>query len=170
MRNQRWLLTGAAAGGLVLAACGGGAKPAAMPAAGSAMTAPSHMAMLKSGKTSMGKVLTNAMGRTLYWFALDTPAASKCTGSCLAVWPPVTGTPRLAGGVHAPGKLGTIRRPGGPLQATYDHHPLYTYAGDRAPGQARGNGIIGFGGRWHAVMLPGGGMHASHSPGGGGGY
>jgi predicted lipoprotein with Yx(FWY)xxD motif len=129
--------------------------------------------MLKSGTTGVGKVLTNEMGRTLYWFALDTSTASKCIGSCAVVWPPVTGTPRLASGVHAPGKLGTIRRPGRQLQATYDGHPLYTYAGDHARGQAHGNGIMGFGGRWHAVMLPGAGMTASPgttSKGGGGGY
>src|SRR5580693_5146127 len=36
-------------------------------------------------------VLTNANGFTLYSFAPDTPATSKCYGSCATYWPPVTG-------------------------------------------------------------------------------
>jgi predicted lipoprotein with Yx(FWY)xxD motif len=95
-------------------------------------------------------VLTNAKGLTLYWFAPDTPAASRCTGSCAAYWPPVTGTPKAGPGVT--GKLGTIKRPGGGgAQATYDGHPLYTYAGDSAPGQAHGNMLDLNGGYWYEV-------------------
>jgi predicted lipoprotein with Yx(FWY)xxD motif len=94
-------------------------------------------------------VLTNAKGLTLYWFAPDSPAASRCTGSCAAYWPPVTGTPKA--GPDVTGKLGTIKRPGGGLQATYDSHPLYTYIGDSAPGQAKGNKIDLNGGYWYEV-------------------
>jgi predicted lipoprotein with Yx(FWY)xxD motif len=94
-------------------------------------------------------VLTNARGLTLYWFVSDSPAASRCTGSCAAYWPPVTGTPTAGPGIT--GKLGTIRRPGGAAQATYDGHPLYTYAGDSAPGQANGDKIDLNGGYWHEV-------------------
>ncbi len=94
-------------------------------------------------------VLTNARGLTLYWFAPDSPAASRCTGSCAAYWPPVAGTPKAGPGIT--GKLGTIRRPGGAAQATYDGHPLYTYAGDSAPGQARGDNLDLNGGFWYEV-------------------
>jgi len=83
---------------------------------------------LKAARIGGVTVLTNAKGRTLYWFAPDTSATSKCTGSCAAYWPPVTGDPEAGPGV--PGKLGTITRPGGDAQVTYNGHPLYTYIGD----------------------------------------
>jgi predicted lipoprotein with Yx(FWY)xxD motif len=94
-------------------------------------------------------VLTNASGFTLYSFAPDTPATSKCYGSCAAYWPPVTGT--TAAGHGLPGKLTTITRTGGAHQLTYNGHPLYTYIGDTAPGQARGNNLNLNGGTWHEV-------------------
>jgi predicted lipoprotein with Yx(FWY)xxD motif len=94
-------------------------------------------------------VLTNARGFTLYSFAPDTPATSKCYGSCAAYWPPVTGT--TAAGQGLPGRIGTITRTGGAHQLTYDGHPLYTYIGDTAPGQARGNNLNLNGGLWHEV-------------------
>ena len=94
-------------------------------------------------------VLTNAKGFTLYSFAPDTPTTSKCYGSCAAYWPPVTGT--TAAGHGLPGRIGTITRTGGAHQLTYDGHPLYTYIGDTAPGQARGNNLNLNGGLWHEV-------------------
>ena len=104
---------------------------------------------LKTATISGINVLTNANGRTLYWFAPDTPATSKCIGSCAAYWPPVPGHPKAGPGVT--GKLGTIKRPGGGLQATYDGHPLYTYIGDSGPGQAGGNNLNLNGGLWYEV-------------------
>jgi predicted lipoprotein with Yx(FWY)xxD motif len=94
-------------------------------------------------------VLTNAKGFTLYSFAPDTPTTSKCYGSCAAYWPPVTGT--TAAGQGLPGRIGTITRTGGSHQLTYNGHPLYTYIGDTAPGQARGNNLNLNGGLWHEV-------------------
>jgi predicted lipoprotein with Yx(FWY)xxD motif len=94
-------------------------------------------------------VLTNAKGFTLYSFAPDTPATSKCYGSCAAYWPPVTGTAAASPGV--PGRVGTIKRTDGSEQLTYNGHPLYTYIGDAAPGQARGNNLNLNGGLWHEV-------------------
>ena len=94
-------------------------------------------------------VLTNAKGFTLYSFAPDTPATSKCYGSCAAYWPPVTGTATASPGV--PGQVGTIKRTDGSEQLTYNGHPLYTYIGDTAPGQARGNNLNLNGGLWHDV-------------------
>jgi predicted lipoprotein with Yx(FWY)xxD motif len=98
-------------------------------------------------------VLTDAQGHTLYWFGPDTPASSKCTGSCAAYWPPVAGRPQAGAGVT--GQLGTITRPGGGLQATYDGHPLYSYIGDRGPGQAQGNNLDLNGGLWYEVPVTG---------------
>jgi predicted lipoprotein with Yx(FWY)xxD motif len=98
-------------------------------------------------------VLANAKGFTLYWFAPDTATKSVCNGSCAAYWPPVKGP--VAAGPGIPGKLGTIKRADGSTQATYDGHPLYTYVGDSAPGQARGNNLNLNGGLWHEVTTSG---------------
>ena len=95
-------------------------------------------------------VLTNAKGFTLYSFGPDTPASSKCYGSCAVYWPPVTGT---ATGQGLPGKVATITRTGGAHQLTYNGHPLYTYIGDSAPGQARGNNLNLNGGLWREVPV-----------------
>ena len=106
---------------------------------------------LKTATIGGTAVLTNARGFTLYWFAPDTPAASKCYGSCAAYWPPVTGTAVASPGL--PGTVGTITRTGGSRQLTYNGHPLYTYIGDTAPGQARGNNLNLNGGLWHEVRV-----------------
>jgi predicted lipoprotein with Yx(FWY)xxD motif len=98
-------------------------------------------------------VLTDANGRTLYWFVPDTPTSSACTGSCAAYWPPVAGSPKA--GPAVTGKLSTIKRPGGAVQATYDGHPLYTYIGDSGPRQAHGNNLDLNGGLWHEVRVSG---------------
>jgi predicted lipoprotein with Yx(FWY)xxD motif len=121
-----------------------GASPPA-PAATSTGTG------LKSTTTGGTTVLTNAQGFTLYWFAPDTPTTSKCYGSCAAYWPPVTGTAAASPGL--PGRIGTITRTGGARQLTYNGHPLYTYIGDSAPGQAKGNNLNLNGGLWHEVRV-----------------
>jgi predicted lipoprotein with Yx(FWY)xxD motif len=126
--------------GLVLA---GASSPA--PAA----TATGTGTVLKTTTIGGTTVLTNAKGFTLYSFAPDTPAASKCYGSCAVYWPPVTGTAAASPGV--PGRIGTIKRTDGSEQLTYNGHPLYTYIADTAPGQARGNNINLNGGVWHEV-------------------
>jgi hypothetical protein len=79
----------------------------------------------------------------------------------------------VASGVS--GKFGTIKRSDGSTQATWDGHPLYTYVGDTAAGQAKGNGLNLSGGVWHEVVLTGTAAAApaassSSSSGGGGGY
>jgi predicted lipoprotein with Yx(FWY)xxD motif len=118
------------------------------PAAPSATVAATTLKTTVIGGT---KVLTNAKGLTLYSFAPDTPTASKCYGSCAAYWPPATGT--AAAGSGLPGKTGTIKRTNGSLQLTYNGHPLYTYIGDSAPGQAHGNDITLNGGLWRDVPV-----------------
>ena len=108
---------------------------------------------LKSARIGGATVLTNAIGLTLYWFAPDTPTSSKCYGVCVGYWPPVTGTPSAGPGVT--GKVATIKRSDGTTQITYDGHPLYTYVGDTAPGQAFGNNIRLNGGLWHEMTVSG---------------
>jgi predicted lipoprotein with Yx(FWY)xxD motif len=105
--------------------------------------------VLKTTTIGGTTVLTSAKGFTLYSFAPDTAATSKCYGTCAAYWPPVTGTAAASPGV--PGRVGTIRRTDGTEQLTYNGRPLYTYIGDSAPGQARGNNLNLNGGLWHEV-------------------
>ena len=127
--------------GIALASTGGGGESASAAVSG---------VTLKTATIGGVTVLTSEKGFTLYWFAPDSQAASRCTGSCAAYWPPVIGTPTAGPGVTT-SKLGTIKRPGGTTQATYAGHPLYTYVGDDAPGQARGNKIDLNGGYWYEV-------------------
>jgi predicted lipoprotein with Yx(FWY)xxD motif len=120
---------------------------------GASSTAPAATGIgagLKTTTIGGATVLTNAKGFTVYWFGPDTPATSKCYGSCAAYWPPVTGTAAASPGV--PGRVGTIIRTGGSRQLTYNGHPLYTYIADTAPGLARGNNINLNGGLWHEVL------------------
>jgi predicted lipoprotein with Yx(FWY)xxD motif len=124
----------------------------AVAAAGASPPAPAATSTgLKTTVIGGTTVLTNARGFTLYWFAPDTPAASKCYGSCAAYWPPVTGTAAASPGL--PGRIGTITRTGGSRQLSYNGHPLYTYIGDSAPGQDRGNNLNLNGGLWHEVPV-----------------
>jgi predicted lipoprotein with Yx(FWY)xxD motif len=177
MRNRWWAAPILAGGVALLAACGssspstGAHSQASSPAASATAGQPgSSSAVIMTRSTSVGTVLTNAKGDTLYWFAIDTPTKSNCTGSCATYWPPVIGKPVAAGGLSLPHGFGTITRPGGQLQATYDGHPLYTYAGDTAPGQVNGNGVNASGGKWWA-MTPSGAMATSaSSPSSSGGY
>ena len=111
-------------------------------------------AMLRTTTIGGVSVLTNSSGRTLYWFAPDTPSKSACYGTCAAYWPPVIGNPAAGHGVTL-SKIATIARTDGTIQVTYAGHPLYTYIGDTAPGQANGNDINLNGGFWHEVPAAG---------------
>jgi predicted lipoprotein with Yx(FWY)xxD motif len=167
----RRILTLAGAAGLtLLAACGSSsstsasgastsAPPASAPAAPASSAAarptPSaaSAAVLKTDQTSLGTVLTNAGGFTVYFFARDNATSSACSAACAAAWPPVIGIPHAASGVKLTGKLGEIRRSDGSMQATYDGHPLYLFAGDAKPGQVNGNAVDGFGALWYAIKI-----------------
>src|SRR5258708_4957316 len=109
--------------------------------------------VLKTTRIGGAAVITNAKGRTLYWFVPDTATTSKCYGACASYWPPVFGTPKAGPGVT--GTLGMIKRSDGTTQATYDGHPLYTYIVHTAAGQAHGNNINLHGGVWHEVLVSG---------------
>lgn len=168
MRNRRWAVPALVGGAALLAACGtstpstssGGASTP--PVSHAANSAPAGSVMISTRSTSVGTVLTTAAGKTIYWFAIDTPTTSMCTGSCATYWPPVTGTPAAASGTSLPHGFGTITRAGGVKQATYDGHPLYTYAGDSAPGQVNGNGKNLSGGLWWAMTPSGAKPSAAH--------
>jgi predicted lipoprotein with Yx(FWY)xxD motif len=172
--SKRWLVpVGLAAAALIAAGCGSSSSPSTTT--GSASTHPGTTASsgstLETAKIGGATVLTNAKGFTLYWFAPDTSTTSKCNGSCATFWPPVKGPATAGSGVT--GTLGTITRSDGSTQATYDGHPLYTYKGDTAPRQNKGNGLNASGGLWHEVTVSGTAPKPSKSKsssGGGYGY
>ena len=176
MRTIRWALaaplslsTLSVASVLAVAACGtsapvAGAAYGASPSAsmssssssssvspsvsnGGSLTAANTLLTVR--KTSIGDVLATSSGRTVYWYGKDVAGSGKsaCTGGCLTAWPVVTGKPHVGSGVKLTGKLGTITRPGGIVQATYDGYPLYMYTGDMVAGSTSGNNV---GGVWHA--------------------
>jgi predicted lipoprotein with Yx(FWY)xxD motif len=159
--TSRRVLTaiGVACLALAATACGSSTPAAstAPPATNAAPAAPASAAaftvMLKTARTSLGTVLVDGAGFTVYWFAKDTAGTSACSGACAAAWPPVLGMPQAASGVKLTGKFGDIMRPDGQMQATYDGHPLYLFAGDTSPGQVKGNGINGFGALWWAIKV-----------------
>jgi len=149
------------------------APPAAAGGGGNSAPASSGSGTTLDMTTINGvQVLTNSKGFVLYWFVPDTSTTSKCTGSCATYWPPVTGPATAGSGVN--GTLGTITRSDGSTQATYDGHPLYTYAGDTAPDQAKGNGLNASGGVWWEMEVSGAtpapAPAATHSSAGSGGY
>ena len=115
---------------LAVAACGGGgAATAATPKTSSG--APATVGVANS---SLGSILVNSTGRTLYLFKADVGAKSACTGACAAAWPPLlaTGKPTAGTGLTA-SKLGTITRSGGKQQVTYNGHPLYLFVRTKSP-------------------------------------
>jgi predicted lipoprotein with Yx(FWY)xxD motif len=152
MRN-RWLAASvlAAAAVVGLSACGSSSStpsssntsaPAAAPS--STSSASSDMAAGIKTATANGRVvLVDSAGFTLYWYTPDTSTSSACTGACATAWPPLIGTPSFASGVSLTGKLGTIKRANGELQATYDGHPLYLFKSDTSAGMAVGNKVNG---------------------------
>ena len=112
--------------------------------------------------STLGRILVDGRGRTLYLFELDKHGKSVCTGKCASFWPPliVTSRPQATAGAKA-SLLGTTRRPDGRLQGTYNHHPLYTFVKDSKKGQTNGEAITVFGAEWYAVS-PGGATVEKH--------
>jgi predicted lipoprotein with Yx(FWY)xxD motif len=132
------------------AAGAGAGKSAANGASGPMIPAKT---LLTVKKTKAGYVLATAAGHTVYWYGKDVKGSGKsaCDGGCLSAWPAVTGKPFVAKGVRLVGALGSITRPGGTVQATYNGYPLYTYAADTMAGETSGDGE---GGIWHIITGP----------------
>lgn len=98
-------------------------------------------ATVEVGETSLGSVLVDADGMTLYLFTPDDGGEPTCEGSCAELWPPVLDDdPEPAEGVDA-SLLGTVERSDGESQVTYAGHPLYRYAQDDQPGDVKGQGV-----------------------------
>jgi predicted lipoprotein with Yx(FWY)xxD motif len=118
-------------------------------------------ATLKLRKTSVGTILVNGRGFTVYAFTKDGRNRDACAAisGCSSVWPVVGGgsRPVLGPGVKA-SLVGTITLHNGTKQLTYGGHPLYTYSADSGPGQTSYVNFLQFGGRWRAVNAAGRGV------------
>ena len=112
--------------------------------------------VISTASTSLGRILVNSQGRTLYLFGRDSRSKSACSGKCASFWPPLIATskPRAAASAKA-AMLGTTRRADGRLQVTYNHHPLYRFVKDTKKGQTQGEQLNAFGGVWYAVSAAG---------------
>jgi predicted lipoprotein with Yx(FWY)xxD motif len=128
-------------------------KPATTPtvaatatkAAAATNTPSAATSTVKIGQVaSIGSVLTNPAGLTLYTFKDDVrnSGQSLVPAAIAPNWPPltVTGTPVAPSGL--PGQLGSFTRPDGTTQVMYNGMPLYTFVGDTQPGQANGQGLL----------------------------
>jgi predicted lipoprotein with Yx(FWY)xxD motif len=113
--------------------------------------------------SSLGEIVVDGDGRTLYVFTNDTGSESTCYGTCETAWPPLVG--EVTAGPGITGELGTSARTDGRSQVTLDGHPLYYYASDVDPGDTSGQGV---GGIWFVV--DGAGAAVKDSSSGVGGY
>jgi predicted lipoprotein with Yx(FWY)xxD motif len=148
-----------------VAACGSGSGATAA----SPTTPSGHQATVTIAASSLGRILVDAHGRTLYLFKADSPRVSACDGACAAAWPPLLahGKPSVAGGL-TPSLVSTIQRPGGARQLTYNRHPLYSFVNDQKPGDVAGEGVTAFGAAWYALSPPGNEVSGSQSGSGAG--
>jgi predicted lipoprotein with Yx(FWY)xxD motif len=170
---------------LLLAACGGSSKSSTgktAAAAPAASTTASQSSTVKTASSSLGTILVDAQGMTLYRLSGESAKNFICTAqACLAIWHPLKASAGAAPTGAA--SLGTVRRPDGSEQVSYEGAPLYTFASDTAPGQTNGQGLKDVG-TWSVVKASGSSSGSaagaaapasessgsSGSGGGGGGY
>ncbi len=145
------LAAGAAVG---LSACGSTSNSGS---GASKQAAASDTVSMKS-VSGVGSVLVDSKGFALYSPTQEQSGTIHCTASCTAIWIPLTLSQRVSSPT-APSslmsKLGTIVRPDGKKQVTFDGKPLYRFVPDGSPGKVTGNGASDqFGGQsfsWHVV-------------------
>jgi predicted lipoprotein with Yx(FWY)xxD motif len=158
MRPRLKCLVPAVAASLTLAACGssnsGTGSSSSSSSASSASQPSASAAVVKTASNSTigATVLTNAQGMTLYSLSAERGGKFICTSaSCTQVWHPLSATGGTPGGVAS---LSTTTRPDGSQQVTYKGMPLYTFAQDQHPGDAKGQGFKDVG-TWSAVTVSG---------------
>jgi predicted lipoprotein with Yx(FWY)xxD motif len=171
-RRSTTLLASAAAlvlGTAAAAGCGGGGGKAGGSSA-TPKTASGQSATIGVANESLGNVLVDARGRTLYLFQRDSGTKSTCSGACAIDWPPLTSTGKPTVGSGANRSLvATDARVDGTTQVTYNGHPVYVFSGDQKPGDTNGQGVNAFGGLWYALS-PAGDPVTTQAPSSGFGY
>jgi predicted lipoprotein with Yx(FWY)xxD motif len=96
------------------------------------------------------------VGCTLYRFLADQGTTSECSGACATNWPPLEASGKPTAGKGAdPSMIGTTARSDGGTQVTYNGHPVYTFMGDKKPGDTNGEGLVAFGAGWFALSPAG---------------
>src|SRR6476646_3457487 len=118
-----------------LTACGSSPQQAQKSAAASPATT---VALAKV--SGVGQVLVDSKGFALYSPKQDSSRMIRCTGSCTAIWVPLTVKGSPTGDSSVAGKLGTVMRPDGRRQVTFDGKPLYTFVEDSSPKTVNGDG------------------------------
>jgi predicted lipoprotein with Yx(FWY)xxD motif len=151
MKNWIKLLTAFAASAVVAATAAGLALADTVNYGG---------AKVAVAKSSVGRILVDSKGITLYDFVKDKGTTSTCYGACAALWPPlITGGKPVAGSGVRASLLGTTKRKDGKLEVTYNGHPLYYFVTDRKPGQTTGQGVNQFGALWWVLSPAGKEIH-----------
>jgi len=157
------LITTLAGAALLLAACGSNAATGGGQQGGTTNAAAGGGTGIHVAKTSLGKVLVDSQGMTLYVLSADGMNHSTCNAQCLQFWPavPPGGASKLKA---APGQTKT---PSGTAIATVAGHPVYTFSLDKQPGDVKGEGINEFGGTWYAASPNGTPVMKAQAPSGG---
>jgi predicted lipoprotein with Yx(FWY)xxD motif len=147
---------------MLLAVALTGVMTASAVAAASAGEPTAHLsraATVQLRSTSLGKILVDSSGFTVYEFTKDSRNKDTCVKvrGCSAIWPALSahGSPTAGPGVKA-SLLSTITLPGGSRQVTYAGHPLYSYSEATERAETSYVGVSHFGGRWEAVSAAGG--------------
>lgn len=124
--------------------------PASSTASGSSTAPTSGPTISVAQNATLGPVLVGPNGDTLYYFLKDQSGVNNCAGKCATIWPALTvsGANDLTLGPGVAGAISLIPGPAGTLQVTYNGWPLYEYVGDKAPGQANGQGFLKI---WYAA-------------------
>ncbi len=129
---------------LLLAGCSS-SNPTYGPAATNGTGTSTSGAELSVASSTLGEIVVNDKGMTVYAFDKDTQGTNKsaCDGACADLWPAVTtqsNSPSMDG---VTGTVGTIDAIGGGKQVTLNGWPLYTYAKDSGAGDVTGQGVQG---------------------------
>lgn len=109
-------------------------------------------------KTSLGKVLVENHGDTLYEFTKDPRKKDTCVSisECTETWPVMTASGKVAAGPGVKASLlSTIKLANGTKQVVYAGHPLYRYAFTNEQGETNYVGLEEFGGKWDALNARG---------------
>ncbi|MEZ0095192.1 hypothetical protein [Streptacidiphilus sp. EB129] len=129
--------------------------PASSPATSGGGGASAAGATVKAQNSSLGQILVDGSGRTLYLFTADTGSTSNCNGTCALAWPPDTTTGQPTANGLTASMVGTTMRTDHRTEVTYNGHPLYYFEHDSRPGDVNGEGVNAFGGSWYAVSPSG---------------
>ena len=146
------ILAVAATAALTLSACGGNSSTTASPPAPGSSSSSPGAGGLHVASTSLGKVLVDSSGKTVYMLSADSGGHSTCSSACLTYWPPVAPAGKAP---TVTAKVASTTTTSGAKIATAGGWPLYTFIQDQKPGDVTGEGIANFGGVWYAVSPSG---------------